>query len=1056
MPLTPILDPRAGRLCRAVVILLLPWLGLTAATKAALAAGKGQIDNVTAEAMTTGFNQGMAAFEKRDWTKALAEMEKVIALCENYPDKDAAATAKQRLAPAYYMVGAAAFNVPDFPKAIADFARFLAQFPKHEKVPHAHLAIARATYLSGDYAKAAKLFAEVERYPSLREQALCIQVECLKESGKTKEMVVVAEKLLADGITSSARAGVALMLAQVRSMDREYDKLEPLLGQLIAHRHLVENVVELNALIVSLGDEQMSKEQYEKASRTYLNVMPPAQVIAFQKQRIDSLSRRIEANKVAAARKPQAVMTLLGQNAEFQAVLDQAKELLAGFEKLSDYMPGIMLRNARCWYGRDKKWESILVNERLMALYPNAAKEKESALFGNLICYADLMRVKTCQQLCEQYLKEFPKGENVGTVAYVEGAVAMQAGDYKDAASLFERMIKAYPDSSFINQMYLLLGNAYTSLGELDAARRTYKSYIEKFPQGSALEEAEYRAAIIPVFQGKYEEGWKILEAFLKKYPASPFDEDAEYRLMICKYAASLYDKVLADVATWQRKHTTGGMEPEVLALKGDCLAALLRNKEAVAAYRAAAKSSTGDEVLNYGLNEASKLLQKLGDMAQLSQMWEDFIAQRPDHFSVVVGVYWICKAKTREGKVAEAKEITVTQLKHSLNNHKNECVEMLLQQLAQLCWKRPRLKTPPPATVLAAVALTPQPAAAVAAAALTPQPAAEVAAAALTPQPVAALAVLADTPRPATKVAAAALTPQPAAEVAALAESAPVLDNEGALVLSADASTPPPLPAWDAMAELEQQIEPLKAIANASGRPRLAYARMELLKILKKQEQADAMLSEIAASPPEVLSPQLLALSGEFLQGKQRDAEATVYYNFLKDYFLKSAWLDYAYSGLAAMELAKGDMKKAVELYTLAVDEFAGAKVKESTLGLAMALLESRRYPEARKLYEQVAATREWRGESTVQAIFYLGLIEERQNRLPEAIAHYQRVFVGYQKYVLWVGKAYIKAALCFDKLGKRKEAIAHLQEVLRNDKLGPEVISEARGLLQQWGAES
>jgi tetratricopeptide (TPR) repeat protein len=120
------------------------------------------------------------------------------------------------------------------------------------------------------------------------------------------------------------------------------------------------------------------------------------------------------------------------------------------------------------------------------------------------------------------------------------------------------------------------------------------------------------------------------------------------------------------------------------------------------------------------------------------------------------------------------------------------------------------------------------------------------------------------------------------------------------------------------------------------------------------------------------------------------------------------------------------------------------------------MALLESRRYPEARKLYEQVAATREWRGESTVQAIFYLGLIEERQNRLPEAIAHYQRVFVGYQKYVLWVGKAYLKAALCFDKLGKRKEAIAHLQEVLRNDKLGPEVKSEASGLLQQWGAQS
>jgi TolA-binding protein len=1015
--LTPVLDQRAGRLCRAVASLFLLWLGLTLTSMAAQAAGKGQIDNVTAEAMTTGFNQGMAAFEKSDWKTALAEMEKVITLYEKYPDKEAIAAAKPRMASVYFMVGAAAFNVPDFPKAIADFARFIAQFPSHEKMPHARLALARATYLNGDFAKAAKLFAEMERYPSLREKAMIIQAECLKESGKTKELVVVVEKLLADGIMTTGRAGAALMLAQAWAIMGEYDKLAPLLDQLITHRHMVENVVELNALIVGLGDAQMAKDQYDKAARTYLNVLPPAQVIAFQKQRIDSLRRRIAANKVAAARNPQEKMTILGQNAEFQSVLDQAKELLAGFEKLSDYMPGLMLRSSRCWYGRDKKWEAILVNERLIELYPNAAQEKEAALFSNVLCYADLTRVKSCQQLCEQYLKEFPKGENAGTVAYVQGAVAMQGGDVKGAAILFEKMIDAYPDSSFINQMYLLLGSAHFSLGELDDARHTYERYIEKFPQGSALEEAGYRAAIIPVYQGKYEEAWKMLEAFLKKYPASPYVEEAEYRLMICKYAASLYDQVLTDVARWQRKHSAGSTEPEVLALKGDCLAALLKNKEAVAAYRAAAKSATTDEVLNYALNEASKLLQKLGDMAQLSQMWEDFIGQRPDHFSVVVGVYWICKAKTREGKLAEAKEITVAQLKHSLNHYKNECVEMLLQQLAQLCWKRPRVSTPEPAAVLAAASLTPQPAAA---------------------------------------LAAASLTPQPAAVPAVVADSVPVLDQDGKPVPPPEAPAPPPLPPWDAMAELEQQIEPLVAIADASGRPRLAYVRMELLKMLKKQEQADELLGEIAKSPPAVLSPQLLALSGEFMQSHKRNAEATVFYNYLKDYFLKSAWLDYAYSGLGAMELAKGNTKKAVDLYTLAADEYAGAKVKESTLGLAMALLEIGRYPEAKKLYERVASTREWRGDATVQAVFYLGMVEERQGRLAEAVAHYQRVFVAYQKYIPWVEKAYIKAAQCFDKLGKRKEAIAHLQEVLRNDKLGLKVKSEARELLQQWGAES
>lgn len=479
---------------------------------------KGQIDNVTAESITTSFNQGMAAFEEQKWAKAVASLEKAISLIENYPDKEAAA-AKPRLVGAYYMVGAAHFNVPDFPKAIAAFGRIITMVPKDEKVPHARLSVARATFLNGDFGKAAKLFAELEQYPSLREQALIIQSQCLKESGKIKELVVVVVKLIADGITTSGRANAALMLAQARANAGEFDKLAPLLDQLVTRRNLVENVVELNALIVALGDAQMAQDQFEKASRTYLKVLPPAQVIEFQKQRIEMLTRRIAANKAAAKNSPQATLNLMGPTAELQSVLDQAKELLADFEKLTDYMPGLMLRNARCWYGRDKKWESILMNERLLELYPDAAQQREAALFGNVICYADLMQVKSCQRLCEQYFKEFPKGENVQTVAYVQGAVAIQDGDMKGAATIFNQMVDAYPESPYINQMYLLLGSARMGLGELNEAARVYQRYIDKHPKGSAVEEAEYRLAVIPVYRGRYEEAWKLLEAFLKNIP---------------------------------------------------------------------------------------------------------------------------------------------------------------------------------------------------------------------------------------------------------------------------------------------------------------------------------------------------------------------------------------------------------------------------------------------------------------------------------------------------------------------------------------------------------
>lgn len=101
-----------------------------------------------------------------------------------------------------------------------------------------------------------------------------------------------------------------------------------------------------------------------------------------------------------------------------------------------------------------------------------------------------------------------------------------------------------------------------------------------------------------------------------------------------------------------------------------------------------------------------------------------------------------------------------------------------------------------------------------------------------------------------------------------------------------------------------------------------------------------------------------------------------------------------------------------------------------------------------------EIAADRTLRGEATAAAIFSLGEIEQRAGHLPEAIAYYQRVFVSWLKYPAWVARSYLRAAECFDKLGKRKEAIAHLQEMMRKaERLrGQPELAEARRKLGEW----
>ena len=114
------------------------------------------------------------------------------------------------------------------------------------------------------------------------------------------------------------------------------------------------------------------------------------------------------------------------------------------------------------------------------------------------------------------------------------------------------------------------------------------------------------------------------------------------------------------------------------------------KHEEAAAAYTESYKKATTDEVLNYSLFAASKQLQKLGKWPEVAQMFQDFVRDKPDHPSVVAAMFWIGKAKAREGKMPRTKSFLVEQLKRYLNEPKREAVEQLLQQLAQLCLKRP------------------------------------------------------------------------------------------------------------------------------------------------------------------------------------------------------------------------------------------------------------------------------------------------------------------------------------------------------------------------------
>jgi tetratricopeptide (TPR) repeat protein len=947
------------------------------------------------------YNAGQQAFAAGKFAEAAAQIEKSISLCVDPIEQ-------QQLGPAWFTLGAAYFNVPNYPKAIETFKAYIQKYPAAENIMPARLALAQSLTSDKKYDEALKLWEQLEKAPATRDKALAGQVLVYKLQEKKDKMVATMEKLGGGELKTPMQARGAMQLAvYYADLDKPDDSLR-VLNKVLGKPEIIDSLVPVNATAIKLGDAFAEKKRYADAIRTYRWVKPRSVVIQYSKDRVSLLEQRKMANMANVAGNPQAVAQANLQNREIDGMIADTQGQLAEFEKLPDFAGVLLFRQARCWYEWEKKWEAIVCYDRMLQLFPQA-EEAEQAMYGIVLSYADLNNASFTQEACERYLEKFPSGANSGTVGYLSGAVSLQNGDPATAEKFFGIMLEKQADSPYREDMLMLLGHARFSQGQWDNAKKDYEKYLQQYPSGSNKEEVSYRLATIEVFSGRYEEALKKLDVYLTAFPKGEYAQDAKYRIAVCYYAAREFDDVIKKCEAWLTEFPKDPMIGEVNSLLGDAYAALNKHPEAASAYERAVKAATTDEVLVYSLFEASKQMQKVGQWERLTSMFQEFTAANPEHQAAVAGMYWIGRAKAKLGRVDEAKSFLLDQFRKYYNEPKREAVEGLAQQIAQLCLKRPSAPPPPPAAA----------------------------------KPVAPAA-------PATPVA----VNQPAAAEVTGALATPVVAAAGAPALAPVTTEPEPAP-WDPFAEYDRLMNPLLEGAAPIGKARILLGKGELYELRRLPDKKQEILGQIARDfQPADLSPVLLGKIGDYLFEHGEIERATVMYDRLRTDFLRSEYLDYAYTGLGQIALRAKEYDKALEHFTTALDKIGAVyKIKDATIGKAQALLELGKFEESKKLFGEVASIKEWRGDATALAVYSLGEIEARQGRYPEAIAYYRRVFVAYQKYVTWVARAHLAAARTFDKANKRADGIDQLKDMLRNEKLLslPEA-EEARKLLQKW----
>ena len=85
-------------------------------------------------------------------------------------------------------------------------------------------------------------------------------------------------------------------------------------------------------------------------------------------------------------------------------------------------------------------------------------------------------------------------------------------------------------------------------------------------------------------------------------------------------------------------------------------------------------------------VDNATDLYVGQGKWAELADMWQSYYTSHKDNETQALkAIFWISRAKVREGKIDEAKTLLADAIKPMMANAANEQVEVLVQQLADL-----------------------------------------------------------------------------------------------------------------------------------------------------------------------------------------------------------------------------------------------------------------------------------------------------------------------------------------------------------------------------------
>jgi tetratricopeptide (TPR) repeat protein len=900
-----------------------------------------------------------------------------------------AKTANKEFEQVMLLEGACQFMLEKYDKSAEILQAFVDKFPKSESLVEATINLGRALLKKGDETKGVNVLNKaVGDFPARKGEIGLTLASYHKEKGRIDDAQRILEKITVDGAMSPEMVQSHLMLAEIYTSQGETDKASAIVEKLKGSAADDDTIIQRNMLGLKLGDEMRQKKLYKEALVAYQNVRKQSEIVRIQKSRVARLEQWL--SDAAAGRRIYFLGKPVGKD-DITAMLEQNRKILEEVEKNKDFDADLFFRLGQCFYEMQRYYEAIAALNEVYTKFPGYAN-RELALYCMILANQSLQREGRAYGLCEKYVKEFPEGQFTSQVTDLLGLMAYKSGRIADAIRVLQKARDSSKNPDDRQRIGFLLGVVLFESQRFDDSRDAFQTLLKDDPKSAFKDDAEYRTALTYFFQNDSARTRKALREYIAGNPTGQYLVDAQYRLAFIEYqsgvshqggdvgkAREILEKLVED---YPNDPSIG----QVWSLLGDIYGRLTSTEtenfteKSMKAYMTAVEKAKTTDVLDYAIEAATNILTSENHWQELATMWQTYYATHKDSPNALKAIFEIALAYRRLGRPEEAQQLIAEHISPNLGNQKNEQVEMLINQLVTMLVPRKRGRAAPAA------------------------PAAET-------QP----------------VSEKKASDQPAAPEKP-AEAAPAEAQPAAA----------PAPTFE---ELETRLKKIltgpggaESITNGTAQARVLYARALLARLMRDIPKYESLLAVIPdAAKPEELSPLLLATVGDMLLAKGQLDKAAEYYGRLREAFSASEFGDRAPVGLGKIEFARKNYQGALELFDEAIEKFQGSSsILDATLGRAESLLELGRLDEAETLYKTIAATREWKGEPTANALYHLGLIEEKRKEWGRAIAYYQRVILAHQKNKSWLAKSYLHCARCQINDGRRDDAKLVLRQML------------------------